>query len=104
LLTALKYLDEWGLPTPSAAFRLTANTGQDMFYGNKYLLDIVGHFFLFYCIVFSGAHGAWMLHFQLASQPFQDDGKLASGATTIVHDAERKRLFMLGTSILPALK
>jgi hypothetical protein len=47
MLTVMKHLDEWGLPTPSAAFRLTANTGQDMFYGNKYLLDIVGRFFCF---------------------------------------------------------
>ena len=44
MITLLKYMNEWGLATPSAAFRLTANMGQDMFYGNKYLLDIVGHF------------------------------------------------------------
>ena len=44
MIIILKHMNEWGLSIPSAAFRLTANMGQDMFYGNKYLLDIVGHF------------------------------------------------------------
>jgi hypothetical protein len=101
MITLLKYMNEWGLPTPSAAFRLTANMGQDMFYGNKYLLDIVGRFStassspsltVLGCCVFN------------RPQPFQNDGKLASGSTTIVHDVERKRLFMTGMFIFPALR
>ncbi|KAJ7029018.1 hypothetical protein C8F04DRAFT_1117697 [Mycena alexandri] len=54
--------------TPSTVFRLVANTGADNFYGKKYVLDI----------------------------PWQDNGTLALGSTTFVHDADRKRLITTG--------
>ncbi|KAJ7037563.1 hypothetical protein C8F04DRAFT_1091714 [Mycena alexandri] len=53
---------------PSTVFRLVANTGADNFYGKKYVLDI----------------------------PWQDNGTLALGSTTFVHDADRKRLITTG--------
>jgi hypothetical protein len=51
MISVLKSMNKWGLQMPSSAFRLTANMGQDMFHGNKYLLDIVSHIFLLHCLL-----------------------------------------------------
>jgi len=64
----LKQMTDIDAHAPSAVFRLAANTGADKFYGTKYILDI----------------------------PWQDNGTLALGSTTFVHDADRKRLITTG--------
>ncbi|KAJ3934717.1 MAG: hypothetical protein NXY57DRAFT_629154 [Lentinula lateritia] len=53
---------------PVCAWTFSKNTGQGSFYGEKYKVQKI----------------------------FEDDGSIASGATTVVHDAERGRLFMHG--------
>ncbi|KAF5321192.1 hypothetical protein D9619_001339 [Psilocybe cf. subviscida] len=54
--------------SPSSAIRFSINTGKDAAYGKKYNVDKV----------------------------FEDDGKIASGVTSAVYDADRKLLFMNG--------
>ncbi|KAJ7829138.1 hypothetical protein B0H13DRAFT_2679930 [Mycena leptocephala] len=68
MFTLLKQMTDMDARAPSAVFRLAANTGADKFYGKKYILDI----------------------------PWQDNGTLALGSTTFVHDADRKRLITTG--------
>ncbi|KAJ4483329.1 hypothetical protein J3R30DRAFT_1765689 [Lentinula aciculospora] len=55
-------------PSPVCAWTFSKNTDQGAFYGEKYKVQKV----------------------------YEDDGAIASGATTVVHDAERGRLFMHG--------
>ncbi|KAJ3909160.1 hypothetical protein F5879DRAFT_1007262 [Lentinula edodes] len=69
-----KSLDLWehtknsSHPSPVCAWTFSKNTGQGSFYGEKYKVQKI----------------------------YEDDGSIASGATTVVHDAERGRLFMHG--------
>ncbi|KAF8067647.1 hypothetical protein FPV67DRAFT_1764443 [Lyophyllum atratum] len=63
-----KHVQDPSIPAPSCAMRLSINTGAASFYGAKYKLENV----------------------------FEDDGNIASGATSAVHDAERHRLFLHG--------
>jgi hypothetical protein len=56
------------IPSPSAALRITLNTGKSAFFGEKYKI----------------------------LKAFEDDGRIASGATTMVYDADRERLFLSG--------
>ncbi|KAF5385826.1 hypothetical protein D9615_002466 [Tricholomella constricta] len=65
-----KHFSNPSIPAPSSALRLTINTGPASFYGEKYKLDKV----------------------------FEDDGKIASASTSVVHDAERHLLFLHGLS------
>lgn len=53
---------------PSSVFKITLNTGESSFYGEKYSVQKV----------------------------LEDDGKKISGITSAVHDATRGRLFMHG--------
>ncbi|KAJ7832276.1 hypothetical protein B0H13DRAFT_2112518 [Mycena leptocephala] len=68
MIALLKQMTDIDAHAPSAVFRLAANTGADKFYGKMYILDI----------------------------PWQDNGTLALGSTTFVHDADRKRLITTG--------
>ncbi|KAF7343281.1 hypothetical protein MVEN_01760200 [Mycena venus] len=68
MFALLKQMTDIDAHAPSAVFRLAANTGADKFYGKKYVLDI----------------------------PWQENGTLALGSTTFVHDADRKRLITTG--------
>jgi len=68
MFAIMKQMTDLDVHVPSAVFRLTANTGTDKFYGTKYVLDI----------------------------PWQDNSTIASGSTTFVHDADRKRLITTG--------
>ncbi|KII92103.1 hypothetical protein PLICRDRAFT_36894 [Plicaturopsis crispa FD-325 SS-3] len=55
---------------PSSAIRVSINTGPSSFYGEKYKVEKV----------------------------FEDDGSLASGVTSVVHDARRGLLFLSGVA------
>ncbi|KAF5393495.1 hypothetical protein D9757_000655 [Collybiopsis confluens] len=59
-------------PSPVAAFRVSVNTGPNSFYGEKYKVEKV----------------------------FEDSGTIVSGSTSVAYDAERKLLFMSGTSFM----
>ncbi|GJJ06417.1 hypothetical protein Clacol_000608 [Clathrus columnatus] len=61
-------LNNPSIPSASAVFRLTKNTGHDQFYGKKYNIDKV----------------------------FQDDGKISSLTTTAVYDQKHGVLYMSG--------
>jgi len=66
----LKHSDDPTLLSPSSAFKFSINTGPAAFYGEKFKVEKV----------------------------FEDDGTMVSGATTVVHDSERGRLFFHGLS------
>ncbi|KAF8893824.1 serum paraoxonase/arylesterase [Infundibulicybe gibba] len=68
LLAMVYHMDDPLLPSPSSALRFSLNVGRDSFYGKKYRVDKV----------------------------FEDDGTIASGSTTVVHDSQRGRLFFHG--------
>lgn len=70
------YFDNPATPAASSALRFTLNTGRSAFFGEKYKVDKV----------------------------IESDGtKVASGSTSIVHDADRGRLFFGGTWSYPFL-
>jgi hypothetical protein len=54
--------------SPVSALKIYANTGPNSFYGEKYKVEKV----------------------------FEDDGRIVSGSTSVVHDSERNLLFMHG--------
>jgi hypothetical protein len=56
------------IPAASAAIRITQNTGPGAMYGEKFKSDKV----------------------------FEDDGTIASGITSVVHDSQRGLLFLHG--------
>ena len=60
--------------TPSSALRITLNKGEGSYFGEKYKVERV----------------------------FEDDGKIASGSTSVAYDAKRKKLYLHGTWIFPA--
>ncbi|GLB39271.1 putative serum paraoxonase arylesterase [Lyophyllum shimeji] len=68
LASLYKHAADPSTPAPSSALRLTINTGAASFYGAKHKLEKV----------------------------FEDDGSVASGITSVAHDAERRRLFLHG--------
>ncbi|XP_006460698.1 hypothetical protein AGABI2DRAFT_185052 [Agaricus bisporus var. bisporus H97] len=68
LITVGKHFEDPSLPAPSSALRFSINTGPNAFYGEKYKVD----------------------------KAFEDDGHIASGITTVVHDARHRRLFLHG--------
>ena len=55
---------------PSNVFKITLNTGESSFYGEKYIMEKV----------------------------LEDDGTKISGITAVAHDATRGRLFLHGPS------
>ncbi|KNZ80456.1 Serum paraoxonase/arylesterase 2 [Termitomyces sp. J132] len=63
-----KHFPNPSIPAPSSALRMTLNTGSSSFFGEKYKLEKV----------------------------FEDSGSIASGTTSVVHDAQRHRLFLHG--------
>ncbi|KAF8135716.1 hypothetical protein EV363DRAFT_1212460 [Boletus edulis] len=65
---AIRQMNEPSALVASSALRITVNRGLGSFYGEKYNVDKV----------------------------FEDPGELASGSTSAVYDAERRRLFMHG--------
>ncbi|KDR75055.1 hypothetical protein GALMADRAFT_523479 [Galerina marginata CBS 339.88] len=67
-LMALNHIAHPELSSPSAAYRISINTGVNAFYGEKYKVETV----------------------------FADDGSLMTGLTTTAYDSKRKRLFMHG--------
>ncbi|RDB16671.1 Serum paraoxonase/arylesterase 2 [Hypsizygus marmoreus] len=70
VLTLMKHFANPSISAPSSALRISLNTGPSSFYGEKYKIEKV----------------------------FEDDGNIASGSTSVVHDAERGRLFLHGLS------
>ncbi|KAF7782217.1 hypothetical protein Agabi119p4_1593 [Agaricus bisporus var. burnettii] len=68
LITVGKHFEDPSVPAPSSALRFSINTGPNAFYGEKYKVD----------------------------KAFEDDGHIASGITTVVHDTRHKRLFLHG--------
>jgi len=59
---------DYRLPSAVSAIRISINTGRLSFLGEKYAIE----------------------------QPFNDDGQIVSGTTTVVHDAQRAKLFFSG--------
>lgn len=55
---------DYRVPSAVSVLRIAINTGRSSFFGEKYSIE----------------------------QPFSDDGNIVSGATTVVHDAERGKL------------
>ncbi|KIK09759.1 hypothetical protein K443DRAFT_300237 [Laccaria amethystina LaAM-08-1] len=70
LILAFQHFSDPTIPCPSNALRFSINTGPNVFYGEKYKVDKV----------------------------FEDDGTFALGITSVVHDAERKLLFLDGVT------
>ncbi|KAJ7579296.1 hypothetical protein C8J56DRAFT_965373 [Mycena floridula] len=64
----LKSMKDGKTKSPVAALKFTINRGPKAFFGEKFSVD----------------------------KPFEDDGNLVSGATSIVHDAKRSVLFIHG--------
>ncbi|KAG6907905.1 hypothetical protein DXG01_006960 [Tephrocybe rancida] len=64
--TFFKHFANPSVPAPSSGLRITINTGPSSFYGEKYKVAKV----------------------------FEDDGNIASGTTSVVYDAQRRRLFL----------
>ncbi|KAJ6586820.1 hypothetical protein DFH09DRAFT_910051, partial [Mycena vulgaris] len=70
MLGHVNHLANPSLHSPSSAHSVARNTGSGSFYGEKFKVTKV----------------------------FEDDGTLATGTTTVVHDAQRRRLFLHGIS------
>ncbi|TFK75385.1 serum paraoxonase/arylesterase [Pluteus cervinus] len=68
LYTLFKHIGNPGLLSPSSVLKFTANRGPGSFYGEKYIIEKV----------------------------FEDDGALASGATSAVYDTRRRVLYLHG--------
>jgi len=68
LTLVFKHFADPSVPAPSSALRMSINTGPGAFYGEKYKVDNV----------------------------FEDNGSLASGITSVVHDSRSRRLFLHG--------
>lgn len=68
VLLTVKQSRDSSVLAPSSAFKFAANTGPAIFYGNKFKVEKI----------------------------FEDDGTLVPGATTVVHDSQRSRLFFHG--------
>lgn len=68
MLSIVKHIGDPSFLAPGSALSIARNTGPGSFYGEKYKVTTV----------------------------FENDGTLAPGTTTVVHDAQRKRLFMHG--------
>ncbi|KAJ6586819.1 hypothetical protein DFH09DRAFT_1141619 [Mycena vulgaris] len=67
-LGIINHLANPSVLSPSSAHSIARNTGSGSFYGEKFKVTKV----------------------------FEDDGTLATGTTTVVHDAKRRRLFLHG--------
>ncbi|KAF5370703.1 hypothetical protein D9758_002025 [Tetrapyrgos nigripes] len=63
-----QYMKDPSVLSPTRAVKFTVNTGPGSFYGEKYRVETA----------------------------FEDDGKIATGTTSVAHDALRKRLFIHG--------
>lgn len=63
-----QHFSDPSIPVSSSALRISQNSGEELFYGKKYKVE----------------------------KAFEDDGHLASGATSAVWDAERRNLFLHG--------
>lgn len=68
--TVVHQFSDSSIFAPSSALRITINTGPQAFYGEKFKIDKI----------------------------FEDDGSLASSATSAAYDSERHRLFLHGNS------
>ncbi|KAF8895727.1 hypothetical protein CPB84DRAFT_1782310 [Gymnopilus junonius] len=68
VVLAVKHMRNPKSPSPSAAYRISINTGVNAFYGEKYRVE----------------------------KAFEDNGSLMSGITSAGYDSERKILFMHG--------
>ncbi|KAJ3772107.1 hypothetical protein FB446DRAFT_65717 [Lentinula raphanica] len=64
----MKHIFNSSHPSPVCGWAVSQNTGEGAFYGEKYKVQ----------------------------KAYENDGTIASGSTTVVHDAERGRLFMHG--------
>jgi hypothetical protein len=65
---SLAHFLDYRVPSAVSALRISINTGRSSFFGEKYTIEL----------------------------PFNDDGQTVSGSTTVVHDAERGKLFFSG--------
>jgi len=63
-----KQITNPSISAPSSALRISLNTGEGVFYGHKYKIEKV----------------------------FEDNGDIASGTKSVVHDSKRGRLFLHG--------
>lgn len=88
LITVGKHFEDPSLPAPSSALRFSINTGPNAFYGEKYKVDKVRLWFFVSKMKVFTLFGCY--------QAFEDDGHIASGITTVVHDARHRRLFLHG--------
>ncbi|KAJ7209477.1 hypothetical protein GGX14DRAFT_520719 [Mycena pura] len=68
MFTMIRHIADPSLLSPASAHSVAQNTGPSSFYGDKFKVTKV----------------------------FEDDGRVASGTTTVVHDAQRNRLFLHG--------
>ncbi|KAF9268918.1 hypothetical protein L218DRAFT_977335 [Marasmius fiardii PR-910] len=69
-LAFMRHLQDPSTKAPSVAWKFGINTGPNSFYGEKFKVE----------------------------RAFEDDGTLASCATTVVHDAERRLVFFHGVA------
>ncbi|PPQ95320.1 hypothetical protein CVT26_008165 [Gymnopilus dilepis] len=68
VLMVVEHMKHPELSSPSAAYRISINTGVNAFYGEKYKVEKV----------------------------FEDDGQVMTGITSVAYDSERNRLFIHG--------
>ena len=78
--------------SPTSAFKIYVNTGPNSFYGEKYKVEKVSQVESDFVL---GTDSFPVI------QVLEDDGKMVSGSTSVVHDSERKRLFFHGKATNP---
>lgn len=71
----------------SGALRLTQNTGQSAFFGEKYKLEKVCH---------SHPHTKIFVYRCFCYKMFEDDGSVIEGATTVTYSPRRNLLILNG--------
>ncbi|KAJ7132849.1 hypothetical protein C8R43DRAFT_895364 [Mycena crocata] len=79
LVSIIKHIADPSIPSPMSAHSIVLNTGPNSFYGEKFRVN-------------KGIKRSNLL------QVFEDDGTIASGTTSAVHDPRHRRLFLHGVA------
>lgn len=79
--------DDISSRTPSAVIRVSRNTDEGQFYGEKYKIEKVDMFLM---------NSELFSLMSLPRQIFQDDGNIASGTTTAVWVPKEEALYLTG--------
>lgn len=77
----------YSIPSPSSVLRLSRNTGSGQFFGEKYKIEKVSP---------ARIHCPWK--WNDLCQVFEDNGNIASAATSAVWDYKSKNMYLSGMS------